>query len=105
MGVSMTNDGFETGTMHCLGLPDSDSSSMRHARVAIAGSPSTVSVTWNTAFSDANYVAACTNVQIGATGSDAALAISQGSRSAGSMTVINEIDTATLHCLAVPATP
>ncbi len=104
-GVSMTNAGFETGTMHCLGLPDSDSSSMRHARVAIAGSPSTVSVTWNTAFSDANYVAACTNVQIGSTGSDAALAISQGSRSAASMTVINEIDTAALHCLAVPATP
>jgi hypothetical protein len=102
--VSVDAGGFATGTMHCIAVPDSDASDVRRGRTAFSGTPATVSVSWNSAFPDTNYAAVCSEVQPGVTVSDFSVVISAGSRTSGSLSVLNGISAGTLHCLAVPAT-
>lgn len=105
--VTAINGGIAAGTMHCIGVPVTDRSAVRRSKTAISGTPATVAVSFNTSFANTtavggNYAAVCSDVQLGVTGSDAALAISLGSRTDTGFTVINEIPSGTLHCLAVP---
>src|SRR5208282_1574879 len=64
-----------------------------------------VPVNWNIAFADTNYAAACSDEQLDVTSSGAAIAISAGSKLAGSVGTINEIPSGTVHCLGVEAPP
>jgi hypothetical protein len=100
--ITVTNGGFDSGTMHCIAIPDSDSGEVRRSRVAASGNQ-TVSVPWNQAFPDKNYAAVCSDEVLGAQGSDSAIAISANSKLPGSMTVIPEIASGTVHCLAATA--
>src|SRR5262249_21776488 len=105
--VAVDNNGFPTGTMHCIGVPNTDRSVVRRGRAAISGSPATVSLNWNTGFNNStasgmNYAAVCSDVEIGVTSSGSALAISPGSKTDTGLTVINEIPSGTFHCIAVP---
>src|SRR5208282_228069 len=101
--ITVDNDGYATGTMHCIAAPDSDVSLMRHGRTAFASSPATVGVTWNNAFPNILYAAACSDVELGVTSSDSAIALDAGTKLAASITVINEISSGVAHCLAAPA--
>jgi hypothetical protein len=109
--VTAINAGFATGTMHCIGVPDSDTSILRHARVPVTGGqapsnvPSELTVPWNPAVPNANYVAVCSDVVPGATASDSAIAILTSSKLTTSMIVIPEIPNGDLvHCIAAPVT-
>ena len=109
--VTAINGGFATGTMHCIAVPDSDTSILHHARVPVAGGippsnvPSQLTVPWNPALLDTNYVAVCSDVVLGAIASNSAIAILANSKLTASMTVIPEIPNGDLvHCIAVPVT-
>src|SRR5208282_895103 len=58
--VIPTGGGATPGVVDCIALPDSDTSDIRHGRVAFGDSPATVAVAWNPAFADTNYTVACT---------------------------------------------
>jgi hypothetical protein len=96
--VDVVNAGYPAGTMHCIGVPDSDSSKIRHVRVAVSGSPLTVTVPWNEPFTDAFYAATCKEVGP-SRDSDSAIAIQANSKTPASMQVINEIPQGTLDCI------
>lgn len=102
--VTMTNDGYAIGTINCIGVPDSDDTGFRSSRTAVTGMPRSVSVQWNNPFLTASYVAVCSDAQLGATASDSAIAIENGSLQSTSMTVIPELVAGTVECIAVPAT-
>jgi hypothetical protein len=102
--VTVDNGQYDSGTMHCIGVPDTDTTGTRHGRVDLSGESGIVTVTWNTAFPNANYAAACSDVQIEVTSSEAAIAIDDGSKQAGSLGVNNEIGSGTINCIAVATT-
>jgi hypothetical protein len=97
--VSVVNAGYDTGTMHCLAVPDSDPSSLRHTRVPVSSSPSTVTVPWSPAFPDPFYVSVCSD-QASATSADSAIAILANSKLPGSLQVIPELSGGVVHCMA-----
>jgi hypothetical protein len=103
--ISVVNSGFADGTIHCIEVPDTsqDFGIIRGSRTQVAATP-TVPITWDVAFPDANYVAACSDVVLGAAGSDSAIAISAGSKTPGSMLVIPAIPAGTVDCVALPRT-
>jgi len=101
--VSVSNNGFATGTMHCIAIPDSDSSEIRHSRVSITDNPMFALVTWTAPFSDANYAAVCSDEASGDLGNDSAIAIYLNSTGLASMTVIPEIGVGTVQCIGVPS--
>ncbi len=99
---------FSSGTMHCIAIPDSDLSDVRRGRVAVSGSPNTVTVPWNQPFSNESYAAVCSDEVPGANGSDSAIAILVHSKLPGSVTAIPEIESGEacavlgyVHCIAV----
>jgi hypothetical protein len=96
--VNVVNAGYDTGTMHCLAVPDSDPSSLRHTRVPVSSSPSTVTVPWSPAFPDPFYVSVCSD-QASATRADSAIAILANSKLPGSLQVIGELS-GIVHCMA-----
>ncbi len=98
--VTVNNAGYASRTIHCMGVPDSDTGPVRHARTTFANFPNTVTVTWNVPFPDVYYVATCKEQQTATVNSDSAIAIQAGSKRPGSMTVINETAGGTIHCLA-----
>jgi hypothetical protein len=100
--VQVDNGQIDTGTMHCMAVPDTDTSGVRHGRSSFGESPTTVAVNWNNAFPDANYAAACSDEEDGVTSADSAIAIDEGSKAAGSINTVNEIYTGTVHCIAAP---
>jgi sugar lactone lactonase YvrE len=104
--VTVLNDGFDSGTMHCIAVPDSDTLGFRHARAGFA-SPQTspVLLTWNTPFRDANYAAVCYQQDLGISSTDAADAIQAGSRVAASIYVLTEIPAGSVGCFAAAVTP
>src|SRR5208282_2758958 len=73
--ITVDNDGYPTGTIHCIAVPDSDVSTMRSGRTPVSGSPATAALTWNRSFLDTNYTAVCSDEELGVTSSDSALAI------------------------------
>lgn len=103
--VTVTNDGYDTGTMHCIAVPDSDSSDIRHSRSTVEGTqpPSTLTIQWSPVFKDSAYVAVCSDEMLGAAASDAAIAILAGSKTAASMVVIPEISSGVVNCIGIPA--
>jgi hypothetical protein len=88
------------GTMHCLGVSDSASSALRHARQSFGGSPSVVSVGWNQPFGTGNYEPVCNDQVPGASSSDAAVAIIVGSIGPASITVQPDLMAGTVQCIA-----
>jgi hypothetical protein len=104
--VTVLNDGFDSGTIHCIAVPDSDTLGFRHARAGFA-SPQTspVLLTWNTPFPDANYAAVCYQQDLGISSTDAADAIQAGSRAAASINVLTEIPAGSVGCFAAAVTP
>ncbi len=98
--VSVVNGGYDTGTMHCLAVPDSDSSSLRHTRVPVSGSSSTVTVPWTPVFPDSFYVSVCSDEA--PSGADSAIAIVANSKLPGSLQVIPELPPSggIVHCIA-----
>lgn len=95
--VNVVNAGYDTGTMHCLAVPDSDPSSLRHTRVPVSSSPSTVTVPWSPAFPDPFYVSVCSDQA--SSGADSAIAILANSKLPGSLQVIGELS-GIVHCMA-----
>ena len=98
--VDVFNGGYDTGTMHCLAVPDSDSSNLRHTRVPVSSSASTVTVPWSPAFPDAFYVSVCSDQA--SSSADSALAIIANSKLPGSLQVIPELppNGGIVHCMA-----
>jgi len=105
--VTVDNSNFLTGTMHCIAVPDTDTSSVRHGRTTLDASefPTTVTVPWTTAFPDGNYAAVCSNVELDVTSTDASVAIEPGTKLAASVTLVNEIPSGEFHCLGVGVPP
>ncbi len=96
--VTVLNAGYPAGTMHCMAVPDADSSNVRHARVPLTDL--TVTVTWNSPFPDSFYVATCK--QRGSLADQPfAIAIQAGSKLPGSMKVVSDVADGTVHCIAV----
>jgi len=98
--VSVVNGGYDTGTMHCLAVPDSDSSSLRHTRVPVSGSSSTVTVPWTPVFPDSLYVSVCSDEA--PSSADSAIAILANSKLPGALQVIPELPPSggIVHCIA-----
>jgi len=98
--VNVVNGGYDTGAMHCLAVPDSDSSSLRHARVTVSSSASTVTVPWTPAFLDTIYVAVCSDQA--SSSADSAIAILANSKLPGSLQVVPELPPSggIVHCVA-----
>jgi hypothetical protein len=102
--VNVVNGGYDTGTMHCLALPDSDSSNLRHTRVPVSSSPSTVTVPWTPVFPDSFYVSVCSDET--PSSADSAIAILANSKLPGSLQVIPELPPSggIVHCIAWQST-
>jgi hypothetical protein len=99
MTVVPTDGGTLGGILHCMAIPDSDTSDIRHGRVAYSGFPATVTVPWNTAFPGTGYAAACTVETQGSTTAGFTSVIS--ALTAASVTVDNNgFATGTMHCIA-----
>jgi hypothetical protein len=98
--VNVVNGGYDTGTMHCLAVPDSDSSNLRHTRVPVSTNPSSVTVPWNPAFLDSFYASVCSDQA--SNSADSALAILANSKLPGSLQVIPELPASggIVHCMA-----
>ncbi|HEV2987281.1 MAG TPA: dockerin type I domain-containing protein, partial [Candidatus Angelobacter sp.] len=98
--VDVINGGYDTGTMHCIAVPDSDTSNLRHTRVAVFTSPPTVTVPWTPVFPDPFYVSVCGDEA--PTSADSALAIKANSKLPGSLQVIPELPASggVVHCMA-----
>jgi len=62
-----------------------------------------VTIPWNQPFQNQSYAAVCSDEVDGASGSDSAIAIYSGSKLPGSIVVIPEIVSGTVHCIAAPA--
>lgn len=92
---------FNTGTMHCVAIPDSDTGDVRRGRVTVSGSPGRVTVPWNQPFANRSYAAVCSDEVPGAMGSDAAIATYAGSKLPASVVTIPEIASGLVDCIAV----
>lgn len=103
--VAVDNGQIAAGTMHCIAVPDTTTTAMRHARAGVSGQVPTVTLQWNNAFPNASYAAACSEVQLDQTSSDVAIAIDLGMKLPASVGVVDEISSGTIHCLAVTAAP
>jgi hypothetical protein len=98
--VNVGNGGYDSGTMHCIAVPDSDSSNLRHTRVPVFTSPPTVTVPWTAVFPDPFYASVCSDEA--ATSADSAIAIKANSKLPGSLQVIPELPPSggIVHCIA-----
>jgi uncharacterized repeat protein (TIGR01451 family) len=103
MTVIPTDGGATPGVIDCIAIPDSDTSDIRHSRVAFRSSPATVAVSWSPAFADTNYTVACTLETQGATNGGFTSVISALSPSSISVDG-GGIAAGTMHCIAVPDT-
>jgi hypothetical protein len=92
---------FNGGTMHCIAIPDSDTSDVRRSRVTVSGSPNTVTVPWNQPFANSSYAAVCNDEVPGAMGTDSAIALYAGTRVPASVVTIPEIQSGLVDCIAV----
>jgi len=92
---------YNTGTMHCIAVPDSDTSDVRRSRVTVSGNPNTVTVPWNQPFPNRSYAAICSDEVPGAMGSDSAIAIYAGSKAPASVVTIPEIVSGLVDCIAI----
>ena len=99
--ITVINAGFPTGTMHCLAIPDSDTSDVRRSRVTVSGNPNTVTLPWNLPFPNSSYAAVCSDEVPGAMGSDSAIAIYTGSKAPASVVTIPEIVSGLVDCIAI----
>src|SRR5215472_13402524 len=106
--IAVDNSGYVSGTMHCIGVPGDGTNPnvVRRPKTPISGSP-TVAVTFGSPFNvftndNTDYVAVCSDVEPGVTSSNAAPAILTGSKTVSGFTVINQIPSGTLQCIAVP---
>ena len=102
--ISVINGFFDSGTMHCVAIPDSDVSDVRWGRIAVSGSPATVTVPWNRPFANKSYVAVCSDEVPGAMGSDSAIAIYANSKAPESVVTIPEIASGYVNCIAIKGT-
>jgi hypothetical protein len=100
--ITVTNgSGFNTGTMHCMAIPDSDISDVRRGRVTVSGHPNTVTVPWNQRFANGSYAAVCSDEVPGAMGSDSAIATYADSKLPASVVTIPEIQSGLVDCIAI----
>ncbi len=101
--VTVDNGQIPAGAMHCIAVPDTSTTAMAHSRVGLSGQAPTVTMPWNAAFSNTSYAAACSEVQFDQTSSDAAVAVDLGTKLTGSMAVVDEISSGSIHCIGFTA--
>jgi hypothetical protein len=90
------------GILGCIAVSDTDNTpNLRHGRKAFSGNPATITVNWNTAFSDTNYTPVCT-VETADPKNVSFLSVISADTPT-SITINNQgIDAGTVHCLAMP---
>ena len=91
------------GVLDCMAVPDSDQSTLRHARTTFTGNPRSITALWNQPFRDTNYTAVCTGESANPQNHDFTGAINVVTRS--SVTFANGgLNAGTLHCIAISDT-